>query len=565
MFHRWFGKQQGIIEKNNEMVSKIENDPVAQAVVSSSPIELTNDDLTREIANLKSYKEQIELILKQSIYTQAVIQTANQQRKEKLEARLAETNERLDQLNEKLSDQILEISLESVTRAHERQVDPNYRFAASLAGLSDEEQVKRLSRMAVEMNDETDEKGQPLLKTPIPNHLIRDAATSRNICVKLAKKVGEAIKYTTDFISTYKWKIAQGTALVKWGMFPAVTAGACLSLPSAFFKGPFTGILYGTMCLGVMGVMIYKDEKLQTLLRDFADGNYIGSLQDIKLSGLFHSALNELGNGKYELFTTDLPMFSKGVLKSASLIRGLMHFKENPMNAADEMVSLLGDVNESAKEYIEAVGKIQRAGVKLAMNIAGDFAKEQVHVVGDTVTEGVKVAVGVAGEAAKTALKASREAAKAVQNEIKSLAHEVIDLDMIENVKQRVSESAGNLLGWVSNKIGRARQQITNEAHSINEIAHKKYDENKYNDVKDVKDINPIGSINYIPTGAPIDGGQVPLFLSFSHKKSVKKTKKSVKKKSVKKKSVKRAKKSVKRKSVKKKSVKRKSVKKTKK
>jgi hypothetical protein len=565
MFSRWFGKKKGIIEKNDEMVSKIEMDPVAQAIVSNSPIKLTNDDLTRQIANLNGHKDQIELILKQSIYTQVIMQTSNQQRKEKLEARLADINQKLDQLNEQLSDQILEISLESVTRAYERQVDPNYRLASSLAGLSHEEQAIRLSRMAKEMNDEIDENGQPLLKTPIPNHLIRDAPVSKNICVKLANKIGEVISYITDFFLTYKWRFAQGAALMKWGMFPVVTAGACLSVPSAFLTGPFNGILHGTMCLGVMGMMIYKDEKLQTIIRNFADGNYIGSLQDIKLSGVFHSVLNELGNGKYEFLTSELPILSGGILKSASLIRGLMNFKENPMNTADEMVSLLSDLKDSGKEYIEAFGKIQRATVNLAMGIAGDFAKEQVHVVGDTVTEGVKVVVGVAGEAAKTALKASREAAKAVQNEIKSLVHEVIDLDMIENVKQQVSESAGNLLGWVSNKIGRARQQITNDAHSINEIAHKKYDENKYNDVKDVKDINPISSsINYIPTGgAPIDGGQVPLFLSFSHKKSVK-AKKSVKKA---KKSVKKTKKSVKRKSVKRKSVKKtkKSIKKTKK
>ena len=487
----WFRSNPKLRERDRLNSAKISNDPVALSVLPKD-LPLTNEDLYQQIANLAQNKERIQLLVNQAIYIQEVSNMTENQKRQKrlLEAKIVEIDEKIGILNQELADNFIALSIEDCSRMYQRQSNPQYRLASSLSGKPISEQTETLVSLANELNSARDEKGHPLLKEQIPKIDINDASRlqTENICKKLGKKVGRAIASIVETIWDYKWHAGKATFLMKFGMMPFITAGTCLSVPTSFLVGPATGLFYLTLCLGFSGVMIYKDEGLQETLRDFADGKYVGTLKDITLSSVYNSTVNVLGNGHYRFLTDDLPLLASGTLKMAAAARGLSHFGKNPTNAAEDAVGLLGELDESLREYIDAFVTIEKAVIKLTMRIFGELVKGQVEAAGEAVQEGVKVSLGIAGTIVKTSVGTARAIAKEAKDQVRALASEVIDLDAIdarfEQVKEGLSQLAGQAAysvgGWVAEKIGYSQDRIAINAqkmtssnlHQDNEIVY---------------------------------------------------------------------------------------------
>lgn len=394
---------QNPIDKRNEIINNIKINPIASALLSSDE---KRNILEKKILDLKTEGlritlEQTNTLIQESIsrITQDDVKDESELHR-RLTLRKIEIEKKINANSIRLAELSLSLSSDTLALMNSDKFNPIFILAQKIANAPENEQKDLIiswSNQINSLNEVLDNEGNPILPYDriIPKQMIRNAIEKDDInnYKKLARMIGGNLSNLNNW--DIKKLIVSGGFLVKFGMFPYITTGICINTPFSFFSGIPSGLMYSTLCLGFLGLMIYRSENLKNIIKTFVQGKWDWNSDDniYKMStmhSIIKSASEVLVDGHYALLTDDLPIAFSASLKIASAFELLSDFKTDPINTASKLSEIMHQTRNISKSYIIAFSNIQRNMTSLFFDIISDTVEEQIKSAGHTIEKGAE-------------------------------------------------------------------------------------------------------------------------------------------------------------------------------
>jgi len=256
--------------------------------------------------------------------------------------------------------------------------------------------------------------------------------------------------------------------------------------------GPISGLSSLILCMGFSGVMIYRSQGIQDVIKIITNVKD-DSVYYTSACSIANSVKESLMDHNYALLTQDIPVLAQGSLCLASAADLVMNFTHSPISTAENIKLTLSNITDIAKDYIVAFSVIQKSVSDLFFKTIQTVATEQIKVAGHNVQNVAETVIDIAAQVGETTVYTALDIAASTGERLKRSVGGIAEkmgqvvgrlsvsnvknlmIDTSEEIKESKKNTMDSLLGW----FGYSKSKVDQKAQEIAE--------RPYNDENDLK------------------------------------------------------------------------------